>query len=105
MNLSAADLVVLSGCRTGLGVNPIREGLTGLVGALMSAGTERVVASLWSVDDEATKELMTRFYRNMLEKKVPISQALRAAQLSMWQEARWQTPYNWAAFVPYGEWQ
>lgn len=109
MDLSAADLVVLSGCRTGLSGELIREGLTGLTGGLMAAGAERVVVSLWSVNDEATEKLMTLFYQNMYKNKLSSNlspaQALRAAQLSLWQDARWQTPYNWAAFDIYGEWE
>ncbi len=105
MDLSATDLVVLSGCRTALGGKPIREGLTGLTGGLMSAGAERVVASLWSVSDEATQKLMTSFYRNIYQEKLSPAQALRTAQLAFWQDPRWQTPYNWAAFAAYGEWQ
>jgi len=105
MDLSATDLVVLSGCRTALGGKLIREGLTGLTGGLMSAGAERVVASLWSVSDEATQKLMTSFYRNMYQEKLSPVQALRAAQLAFWHDQRWQTPYNWAAFAVYGEWK
>jgi len=105
MDLSATDLVVLSGCRTALGGKLIREGLTGLTGGLMSAGAERVVASLWSVSDEATQKLMTSFYRNIYQEKLSPAQALRTAQLAFWQDPRWQTPYNWAAFAAYGEWQ
>ncbi|WP_052754573.1 CHAT domain-containing protein [Calothrix sp. 336/3] len=105
MDMSAADLVVLSGCRTGLKREIIREGLTGLTGGLMSAGAERLVVSLWSVNDEATAKLMTLFYQNMFEKKLSPTQSLRSAQLSLWQDSRWQTPYNWAAFTAYGEWR
>ncbi|QSV65139.1 MAG: CHAT domain-containing protein [Dolichospermum sp. DL01] len=105
MDMSAADLVVLSGCRTGLRGELIREGLTGITGGLMSAGAERLVVSLWSVNDEATQKLMTLFYQNMFEKKLSPTQALRSAQLSLWQDSRWQTLYNWAAFTIYGEWK
>ena len=105
MDLSATDLVVLSGCRTALSGKLIREGLTGLTGGLMSAGAERVVASLWSVSDEATQKLMTAFYRNIYQEKLSPAQALRSAQLALWQDQRWQTPYNWAAFAAFGEWK
>ncbi|MBD0343363.1 MAG: CHAT domain-containing protein [Coleofasciculus sp. Co-bin14] len=105
MQLSAADLVVLSGCRTGLGEEVRRESLVGLTEGLMSAGAERVVVSLWSVQDDATAELMARFYEGMYKKKLPPAQALREAQRSMWEEPRWQTPYYWAAFTIQGEWK
>jgi CHAT domain-containing protein len=57
-----ADLVVLSGCRTALGSEIKGEGLVGLTRGFMYAGTASVVASLWDVRDEATSELMSRFY-------------------------------------------
>lgn len=100
-----ADLVVLSGCRTGLGKEVQGEGLIGLTGGLMYAGARRVLVSLWSVDDEVTSELMTRFYRGMLQDKLVPSKALRAAQLSMQQDPRWQSPYYWAAFTLQGDWR
>jgi CHAT domain-containing protein len=108
MDLSATDLVVLSGCRTGLSEGQMgREGVTGLTSGLMSAGADRVVASLWSVRDDATRELMQRFYARMLDPENPMAPAaaLRAAQISMWEEARWQAPYYWAAFTLQGEWE
>ena len=110
MDLSATELVFLSGCRTGLNEGYItREGITGFTGGLMSAGADRVIASLWSVEDEATRELVGRFYTNLLGgdngTEITPSQALRAAQIDMWNDPRWQTPYNWAAFIIQGEWQ
>jgi CHAT domain-containing protein len=100
----AADLVVLSACDTFLGGNIRGEGLVGLARGFMYAGTKSVMASLWSVDDESTAELMRRFYKNLLGPKLmrPAA-ALRTAQVSMWQEGRWK-PYNWAGFVIEGEW-
>ncbi|MCI0698583.1 CHAT domain-containing protein [candidate division KSB1 bacterium] len=101
-----ADLVVLSACQTALGKEISGEGLISLVRGFMYAGTPRVVSSLWSVQDEATAELMKRFYKKMLgkEKLRPIA-ALRAAQIEMWQKQPWQSPYFWAAFVLQGEWR
>jgi CHAT domain-containing protein/tetratricopeptide (TPR) repeat protein len=99
-----AELVVLSGCRTGLGKEVRGEGLVGLTRAFMYAGAARVAVSLWDVSDEGTAELMARFYRGMLgPKKLNPSQALRAAQVEMWKENRWHVPYYWASFVLQGE--
>jgi CHAT domain-containing protein len=98
------DLVVLSACDTALG-RPIRgEGLVGLVRGFMHAGAKRVVASLWKVDDEATGEIMKRFYREMLREDRPPAAALRQAQIALWQQRRWQPPFYGAAFVLQGEW-
>lgn len=100
-----ADLVVLSACQTGLGKEVWGEGLMGLVRGFMYAGSPRVVASLWQVDDAATAELMKRFYRGMFQEKLPPSAALRAAQIDMLKRRHWQAPYYWSAFVLQGEWK
>ncbi len=100
-----AELVVLSGCQTALGKEIRGEGLVGLSRGFMYAGAQRVLASLWQVNDAATAELMQRFYQGMLrEPQLAPSAALRAAQLSMWRDPRWQAPYYWAAFTLQGEW-
>ena len=101
-----ADLVVLSACQTALGKDVKGEGLIGLTRGFMYAGAPRVVASLWKVDDEATAELMKRFYQFMLgEEQLPAAAALRKAQISIMNEKRWQSPYYWAGFVLQGDWK
>lgn len=101
----AAELVTLSACETALGAEIRGEGLVGLARGFMYAGAERVVASLWKVQDRATAELMGRFYRAILEDGLPPAAALRAAQRSMLAEERWADPYFWAPFVLQGEWR
>ena len=100
-----ADLVVLSACQTGLGKEVRGEGLVGLTRGFMYAGSPRVVASLWEVDDAATAELMKRFYRGVLQEKLPPAAALRAAQIELLKKRHWQSPYYWGAFVLQGEWR
>jgi CHAT domain-containing protein len=100
-----AELVVLSGCRTALGKEVSGEGLVGLTRGFMYAGAKRVLAGLWRVNDAATAELMRRFYQEMLGvKRLAPAAALRAAQVSMWREPRWRSPFYWAAFALQGEW-
>jgi CHAT domain-containing protein len=77
----------------------------GIVRGFMYAGARRVVASLWKVEDDATGEMMRRFYREMLEGRRSPAAALREAQVSMWRQDRWRPPYYWAAFVLQGEWR
>jgi CHAT domain-containing protein len=101
----SADLVVLSGCRTGLGEEIRGEGLLGLTRAFMYAGAPRVVASLWTVDDAATATLMARFYRGLLVHGERPAEALRAAQLALRSESRFAHPYYWAAFELQGDWR
>ncbi len=100
-----ADLVVLSACETALGEEVRGEGLVGLTRAFMYAGAQGVVASLWTVPDVSTAELMTRFYQAMLVKNLRPAAALRQAQISIWKERRWARPYFWAAFTLQGEWK
>lgn len=100
-----ADLVVLSGCRTALGKEVRGEGLSSLAQSFMYAGTPRVVASLWSVQDRATAELMTAFYRGLWEGNLRPAEALRQAQLSLLRTRRWSHPFFWAAFVHQGDWR
>ena len=97
-----ADLVVLSACQTALGEEVRSEGLIGLTRGFMYAGSPQVLASLWSVRDRAVAELMRRFYESLLRHHLTPAAALRSAQLSMLQDARWSDPYYWAAFVLQG---
>ncbi len=101
----AAELVVLSGCRTALGKAVRGEGLVGLTRGFMHAGAPRVIASLWRVEDRATAELMSRFYRALWEEGAPPAAALRAAQLAMRTAGRYRDPYYWAGFVIQGDWR
>lgn len=100
-----ADLVVLSACESALGQEVLGEGLVGLTQSFFHAGAERVVVSLWRVDDRATAELMARFYRGMLADGLAPAAALRRAQLSIGSEPGWGAPYYWAGFVLQGEWR
>ena len=100
-----ADLVVLSACSTALGKEVRGEGIIGLTRGFMYAGSPRVVASLWKVDDAATAEFMAIFYKKMLVENLRPAAALRAAQSEMMKQPRWRSPYYWAPFVLQGEWK
>jgi CHAT domain-containing protein/Tfp pilus assembly protein PilF len=99
-----ADLVVLSACQTALGKEVRGEGIVGLVRSFMYAGSKRVVASLWKVDDEATAKLMSLFYKGILKEGRRPSEALRFAREEIRKERRWRAPFYWAAFDIQGEW-
>ena len=101
----SADLVVLSACQTALGKEIKGEGLVGLTRGFMYAGAPRVIASLWQIDDRASAEFMKRFYEGMLVLKLRPAAALRAAQISMQKDKRWNAPHYWAAFTLQGEWR
>jgi CHAT domain-containing protein len=100
-----AELVTLSACETGLGKLTSGEGLVSLTRGFMYAGAARVVVSLWNVSDRATAELMVKFYRRILVRGERPAAALRAAQVEMWRDKRWEAPYYWAAFTMQGEWR
>ncbi len=78
MNLSDADLVVLSACQTGLG-RIIIDGVVGLPRGFKKAGANSLLMSLWEVDDSATQLLMTEFMRNLTKGKTK-HESLRKAQ-------------------------
>jgi CHAT domain-containing protein len=102
----SADLVVLSACQTGVGKEIKGEGLAALTRGFIYAGTRRVVASLWMVDDASTAALMQNFYRCMLQEGRSPADALRQAQLKiMSRNQRWSSPYYWAAFTVQGEYR
>jgi len=122
-----ADLVTLSGCETALGQELAGEGMVGLTRAFQYAGARSVLASLWSVADRSTAELMKSFY-GYLRDGQPKDQALRSAQMDMIQarstdeehtpvtrgvkvlakesgETSYASPFYWAAFQLFGDWR
>jgi len=103
LDLTSADLVVLSACETGLGRPEAGEGMIGLRRAFRMAGARTVISSLWEVDDQATRDLMTLFYENLWRRGMPKLEALRQAQLAILEENRKRTghgrPSTWGAFV------
>jgi CHAT domain-containing protein len=100
-----ASLVVLSSCQSALGKEVKGEGLVGLTHAFMYAGVPRVVASLWTVSDNPTAQLMAQFYLEMLKNgRTSPAAALRSAQLTMLKDKRWESPYFWGGFMLQGEW-
>jgi CHAT domain-containing protein/Flp pilus assembly protein TadD len=97
LDLRNTELVVLSACETGLGHIEGNEGVYGLQRAFKIAGAKTLVMSLWQVPDYQTQELMTLFYQNLLVKKLPVRQAMQAAQKEMRDHG--YEPYYWAGFV------
>jgi CHAT domain-containing protein len=103
LDLRGTQLVVLSACETAVGQVQQGEGVYGLRRALVLAGAQAQLVSLWKVADAQTRDLMVDYYRRLL-KGEGRSAALRAAQQAMIAKPATQHPYYWAAFVPIGNW-
>ena len=95
-----ADLVMLSGCSTALGLIVGGEGILGLTGPLLQAGSHSVVATLWPVSDRGSAAFVQSFYR-ILATGIPATDALRRAQLESIRHGA--PPRDWAAFELTGD--
>lgn len=100
LNLARTSVVVLSACDTQLGAQNRGDDIVALNRAFIYAGAPTVISSLWTVDDEATGELMLSFYRH-LRRGMSKADALRAAQRET--RMRHPHPYYWAGFVISGD--
>ena len=102
LDLWGTKLVVLSACETGVGKVTNGDGVYGLRRALVIAGAESLVMSLWQVDDVATRDLMAGYYARLTAGK-PRSSALREVQLEIQGKPKYAHPYYWASFLPAGD--
>jgi len=108
LDLSRCELAVLSACDTNVGERRAGQGVASLQRALQMAGARSVITSLWKVPDEATRELMSDFYRRLWVEKKPKWQALWEAKKKLCEarDERGQLRYStrdWAAWVLTGE--
>jgi CHAT domain-containing protein len=95
LNLGNKQLVVLNACETGLGDIISSEGVFGMTRAFKMAGAQKILISLWAVDDEQSGEIMGIFYKSLLKGKRPAN-ALREAQQHMKKK---YPPYYWAGYL------
>lgn len=95
-----ANLVTLSACETGLNSIFAGDEILGLTRGFLTAGVASLVLSLWTVNDEATAELMKNFYQQLQTKSV--SESLRLAQIEFIKKGT--HPYFWSSFVAIGKW-
>lgn len=98
LDLRGTRLVVLSGCQTGVGPATDVGELESLSRAFLYAGAPAVLASLWRVDDLASRALMEAFYRR-LRAGAPTAEALRQAQIEILRGGEWSHPFFWGAFT------
>ncbi|WP_244329295.1 CHAT domain-containing protein [Tolypothrix sp. PCC 7910] len=101
---NSLELLVLSACETAAGDD--RSAL-GLAGVAVRSGARSTVATLWRVDDQATAQLMSNFYDQLVKAKqtgISKAEALRLAQIAILKNPDYQSPYFWGAFVLLGNW-
>ena len=103
LDLWGTKLVVLSACDTGLGEVKSGEGVYGLRRALVLAGAESQMMSLWPVSDRSTSDLMVGYYRALIRGQGR-DEALRQVQLQILRGKSRAHPYYWASFIQSGEW-
>ncbi len=104
LDLWGTKLVVLSACETGLGEVNNGDGVYGLRRALVLAGSETQVMTLWRVSDAATRDLMIAYYTRLKADEGRM-EALRQVQLEMLKSVRHNHPYFWASVIQSGDWR
>jgi CHAT domain-containing protein len=100
-NTNPIELLVLSACQTATGD---KRAALGLAGIAVRSGARSTLATLWSVRDKSTAQLMAEFYRALTTAKGTKAEALRQAQIQLLKGADYQHPYYWAPFVLVGNW-
>ena len=95
------ELLVLSAYQTAAGD---KRAALGMAGIAVRAGARSTLATLWSVDDDATTELMSQFYQELANSKVTKAESLRQAQLKLIKNLGHQHPIYWAAYILVGTW-
>ncbi|MBD2166619.1 CHAT domain-containing protein [Calothrix membranacea FACHB-236] len=101
VNSTPVELMVLSACQTAKGDN---RAILGLAGVAVRSGARSTIATLWAVQDESTAKFMVEFYKHLKKPGIGKAEALRQTQLTFLQDANFQHPYYWSAFVLVGNW-
>ncbi|WP_261208746.1 CHAT domain-containing protein [Laspinema sp. D2d] len=95
------ELLVFSACQTATGD---KRAALGLAGVAVRSGARSTLATLWSVKDDSTSQLMADFYREFSLGQMSKAEALRRAQVALLQQPEYQHPFYWAAFILVGNW-
>jgi len=102
LKMASCELAILGACDTNVGTHQSGEGTWSISRGFLAAGSRRVVASNWRVDDEATAELISDFVGNTHQSEGGFAESLRQAKITIKSNAKWQHPYYWAPFVLIG---
>jgi CHAT domain-containing protein len=100
----AVELRCIGRISPGVGAVPSSGGVYGMRRALVLAGAESQVVSLWNVSDSSARVLMRDYYGE-LSRGTGRAEALRQAKLHLLRQPRYAHPYYWAAFIPAGDWR
>jgi CHAT domain-containing protein len=95
------ELLTLSACETAVGDD---SAALGLASVAIKAGARSALASLWSINDEASSKLVADFYRELQDPGITKAQALQRAQLGLLADLRYQHPVYWSPFLLIGNW-
>lgn len=95
------ELLVLSACQTAIGDKRAALGLAGLA---VRAGARSTLATLWSINDAATANVMSQFYQALLSPTTTKAEALQRAQRALLEDPQYAHPIYWAAYVLVGNW-
>jgi CHAT domain-containing protein len=98
---NAIELLVLSACETATGD---KWAALGLAGMAIRAGAKSTLATLWTVNDLATAQLMTEFYQELTVDRATKAQAIRQAQLKLLHHPQYRHPFYWSSYVLLGNW-
>ncbi len=104
LDLSGTSMVTLSACNTALGDTQDLGYVSSLAEAFWIAGSRSVVATLWSVEDNSTSDLMSRFYTELKQGRSR-AQALRDAQRAVMDNPNYKHPYYWSGFILFGDYR
>jgi CHAT domain-containing protein len=95
-------LLTLSACQTAAGDN---RAALGLAGVAVKAGARSALATLWTINDQATAVLINEFYDQLQDISLSKARSLQQAQIRMLQDLRYHHPGYWSAFLLIGNWQ
>jgi len=95
------ELLTLSACQTGVGDD---RAALGLAGVAIKAGARSALATLWFINDEASAELVSEFYRQLRNPKLSKAQALQRAQQKLLADRVYEHPAYWSPFLLLNNW-
>ncbi|MCA9470484.1 MAG: CHAT domain-containing protein [Nitrospirales bacterium] len=95
------DLLTLSACETAAGDD---RAALGLAGVAVKAGARSALATLWFINDKATSELITEFYRQLQDASLSKAAALQKAKRKLIKHPTYQHPGYWSPFLLINNW-